>query len=168
MTDESGGDEPSGTRSEGSPWAELLADADAIATEYREDGWTVDVVEPQDVAPWAEPADEETGARGGFVALVDDADLRELEPIVDERTFGAAEVYQRTIEDATLVLLVELDAPTERAIVLPLYYRAGEADGALASADEAGELQVRVRADGDDWLTFVHDDPSLFDDGGRE
>lgn len=167
MTDEPGGNESPGEDPTGpTPWTELLADADAIAAEHREAGWTVDTVEPRDVAPWTEPA---AGGepRGGFVALVDGDAFEDLEPIVADRTFGAAEVYQRPIGDVTLALLVERDGPTERAIVIPLYYRTGEADEALASAAAAGELLVRVRAaDGDDWLTFVHDDPSLFDVDG--
>lgn len=145
-----------------SPWTDLLADAEAIAAEYRDDDWTVDVVAPQDVAPWTGSAAD--AAAGGFVVLVDDESFDELRPVVADRPFGAAEIYQRSVADAILLILVELDAPTERAIVLPLYYRSGEADDALSGATDAGELQVRIRPDGgDDWLTFVHDDPTLFE-----
>ncbi len=154
--------EPTNVDAPTSPWAEVLADATDIASEYREDGWTVEVVEPRDVAPWTGD-----GPHGGFVVLVDDDSFGALEPLVEAGTFGAAEVYRRSIGAATVVVLVELDAPTERAIVLPLYYRPDEADQALAAARTADELQVRLRPDGsDDWLTFVHDDPTLFGSDG--
>ena len=167
-------------RGPNSPWAELLADADAIADEYREAGLTVDAVEPRDVVPWTEPvpdnADEDdpngnepngddsddSGRRGGFAVLVDEETFDRLQALVEDHRFGAAEVYRRRVADVTLVIAVEIDTPSSRAIVLALYHREGEATDALAAAHEAGELHVRIGHDGDDWLTFVHEDPGLF------
>ena len=162
-------------RGPNSSWAELLADADAIADEYREAGLTVDVVEARDVVPWtgsvetdfaetdsAETDSKEDGRRGGFAVLVDAEAFDRLEPLVAEHRFGAAEVYRRSVADVTLVVAVEIDEPSRRAIVVPMYHRAGEAAAALATAHESGELHVRVRPDGDDWLTFVHEEPALF------
>ena len=163
-----------------SPWLELLADADAIADEYREAGLTVEVVEARDVVPWtgsvetdsaetdsaetdfAETDSKEDDRRGGFAVLVDAEAFDRLEPLVAEHRFGAAEVYRRSVADVTLVVAVEIDEPSRRAIVVPMYHRAGEAEAALTAAHESGELHVRVRPDGDDWLTFVHEEPALF------
>ncbi|WP_254864228.1 DUF7529 family protein [Halovivax gelatinilyticus] len=158
---DSGTDRADIDRAETEPWAELLGDAEAIASEYRAEGWTVERVDPIDVVPWA----DDDG--GGFAILADGNRVQALESLVSDRTFGAAEVYQRPVDAGSFLVLVELDEPTERAIVLSLYYRREEAENALSRANEAGELQVRLRStDGDDWLTFVHDDPSLFDADG--
>ncbi|WP_290817849.1 hypothetical protein [Halovivax sp.] len=166
-TDRGPDDEPSadGGPDDSSPWAELLADAESIADEYRADGWTVERLRTRDVAPWRtdeEPAGDD--AAGGFLTLVGDESFDEIEARVAEGTFASAEVYRRRVGDAVLAIAVELDAPTETAVVVPLYYRPEEARAALDAAGAAGELQVRVRPEGrDDWLTFVHDDPELFE-----
>ena len=144
------------------PWAAMVADAAEIADEYREREWTVERAETLDVAPWS----AEDGSGGGLVALLTDDSYGRLSDLVDvdRRAFESAEIYRRRVEDTVFLIAVELDAPSESAVVLPLYYRVDECQDALAAATADGRLQVRVRAEGsDDWLTFVHDEPALFE-----
>lgn len=148
-------------------WTELLEDAAAIADEYRNRGWTVVAADTRDVVPWtATDGGNDAGKpAGGFTALLPDAAFDELETLVerDGAAFDAAEVYRRSVGDAVLAIAVELDAATDAAVVLPLYYRPDEASDALATALDRGELLVRVRSvSRDEWVTFAHDDPALF------
>ena len=144
------------------PWAAMVADAAEIADEYRAEEWTVERAETVDVAPWS--ADD--GSGGGLVALLTDDSYDRLADLVDgdRPTFESAEIYRRRVEGTVFLIAVELDAPSMSAVVLPLYYRVEECEDALAAATADGRLQVRVRAeDSDDWLTFVHDEPALFE-----
>lgn len=109
---------------------------------------------------------------GGFDVLVSDPSFEATNAHVESvdtpagtaaSSFGSADVYRQTETDTTFVIAVERDDQTETVIVVPLYYRADEASRTLDAAREAGELLIRLRAAShDDWLTFSHDDPSLF------
>ena len=177
-------------------WRDLLDDAAAIASSYREQSYDVFTVSPRDVAPLlvdgtADAAVASTDPRtddpsgvpsdvpsddrpvGGLVVLAVDETIEELaEAVGDEgRRFDAATVYQRSIGDVVLAIAVELDTTRNVAVILPLYYRREEARESLEAACETGELRLRVRsADREDWLTFAHGDPGLFvpDEWGLE
>lgn len=180
MTDAAAGPDAAG------PWAEVLADAAAITDQYRDRGWDVTVVEPRDVAP------AETADRGGFAVLVADDEYDRVADRVGDASagdgdgagaaatgdggdgdgtgavdaggrFDDAEVYRRGLDDAVLAIAVERDPASEVAVVVPLYYLAAEARAALEAAQEGGELLLHLRPESsEDWVTFSHDDPSLF------
>ncbi|WIV68353.1 DUF7529 family protein [Natrialbaceae archaeon AArc-T1-2] len=142
------------------PWTELLADTEEIATEYREAGWEAVAVRPTDVT--AVNREE----RAWLTVFATDAEYEPVASVVDrdEATFEGADVYRRQVKETTYVLAVELDAATETAVVVPLSYDLAEGRGVLESALEAGELTVRVRPPSidDGWVSFAHDEPSLF------
>ncbi|WP_081661560.1 DUF7529 family protein, partial [Halopiger djelfimassiliensis] len=152
-------------------WTELLEDTAEIADEYRNAGWDAVVLEPSDVSP-SERAD-----RFGFDVRVSDAEYGLVETLVggDDVTFGDAEVYYRPAdgEARRFALVVERDRETETAVCLPLTYSLEEFRPVFETALPAEELLVHVRSDrdaeadetddaSDRWLTFSHDDPSLF------
>lgn len=142
-----------------SAWKDLLADAEAIAEEYRDRGWEVLTVEPGDVAPVTK---EE---RFGFSVLLPDSEYDAVEDLVDRDAagFGEAEVYRRSVGNTVFALAVELDETTETAVVVPLYYVPAETEAVLETAAEEGELLVHLRPLSiENWVTFSHDDPSLF------
>ncbi|MEY7850405.1 hypothetical protein AB7C87_14550 [Natrarchaeobius sp. A-rgal3] len=161
-------------------WTELLEDAASIAEEYREDGWDAVVLEPVDVVP------SEREGRVGFDVRVSDVEYGLLEALIenDDVVFADAEVYYRPAAgaDRRFALAVERDAASETAVCVPLTYSVDEARSVLEAALLEGELLVHVRSagsnesadaggsdsepptDGDpaEWVTFSHDDPSLF------
>ncbi|EMA41885.1 DUF7529 family protein [Halobiforma nitratireducens] len=96
----------------------------------------------------AEPADDATGDDGGSDG--DDGDDSDGEPTLEARRF---------------VIVVERDVASETAVILPLTYSVDEARPVFERALVDEELLIRVRGDGtepDRWVTFSHDDPSLF------
>ena len=153
-TDESG---PAGTL-----WDDLLADARAIAAEYREDGWDAVVLEPTDVAP------VERDDRTGLDVTVSAEEYDVIAGLVDgDVTITAADVYYRPLadegSDQRVALAVERDDDSETAILVSLAYDITAARSVFETALLEEELLVHVLADPDDgWVSFSHDDPSLF------
>ncbi|RQG91801.1 DUF7529 family protein [Natrarchaeobius chitinivorans] len=164
-------------------WTELLEDAGSIAETYRDAGWDVVVLEPVDVSS-SERAD-----RFGLEAVVSDAEYDLLETLIEDEdvTFADAEVYYRPADgdDRRFALAVERDEASTTAVCVPLTYSISRSREVFRTALSEEELLVHVRAvrsDGDDdtdddtgsrtegeqdvdfdrWVTFSHDDPSLF------
>ncbi|ELZ06397.1 hypothetical protein C482_01215 [Natrialba chahannaoensis JCM 10990] len=151
-------------------WTELLADANAIAAEYEDDGWESIVLEPASVSPGE---DEE---RFGLDVGVGRETFEQVEAHVadSETTFGDAEVYYLPVdEDDTthddthrFALAVERDVDNSIAVFVPVTYSLPEAKPVFETALLEEELLIHVRAinsdETDPWVTFSHDDPSLF------
>ena len=147
------------------PWNELLEDARSLAENYREAGWEAIAVSPTDV----QAVDRDGHA--GLEALVTDEEYDPVATAVDreEAAFDRAEVYRRQVGERTHVLSAEVDDATEVAVVVPLSYDLEDARGVLETALETGELMVHVRPPAleDGWVSFAHDEPSLFVDDDR-
>lgn len=146
-------------------WAELVADMEELAAEYREEGWTAHVVHPGDVtAITNRDHDDETEDREGFDVLAPDNEFDPIEDAVERGGgFATATVY-RAMSDGVLFLLAVLeDRPSETAVLVPVYYSPAE-DRAFARYLAEGEsVEIHVRPlDRRAVVTFQHDDPSLF------
>ncbi|RQH03444.1 DUF7529 family protein [Natrarchaeobius oligotrophus] len=155
-------------------WTELLEHAGAIAAEYRDAGWDAVVLEPVDVSP------SEREERFGLDVRVSDEEYDVVETLVENEdvAFADAEVYYRPPDgdDRRYALVVERDESVETAVFLPLTYSVSRARTVLERALLEEELLAHVRpggdaedvasdagsADVDRWVTFSHDDPSLF------
>ncbi|ARS89873.1 DUF7529 family protein [Natrarchaeobaculum aegyptiacum] len=152
-------------------WSELLADAADIADRYREVGWDAIVCDPADVAP------NTNGERFGLEVAVADETTELLDSLLErEVTFDDAEVYYRPGDgaDQRVALAVERATGAETAVFVPLTYSIAAARPVFETALLEGELLIHLRpvdsaagalADADDpdtWVTFAHDDPSLF------
>lgn len=145
-------------------WEELLADAETIAEEYRERGWEVLSVRPGDVSP------AEKDERFGLSVLVPDSEYDAVEAVVEREdvSFDAAEIYHRPMGNTTFALAVELDTDSETAVLVPLAYSVQEMRSVFETALEEGELSIHVRPLSiENWVSFAHDDPSLFVDEER-
>ncbi|WP_267641803.1 DUF7529 family protein [Haloarchaeobius amylolyticus] len=149
---------------------DLLADATAIADEYREAGWTAHALEPTEVRPLT---GDDTAEQHVGLEVVVPAD--QFEPVdaavtAENAGFDASEVYSRRVESVALVIVAVADPATETAVVVPLHYDVAAAEPMLDTAQERGELLTHVRPadapendpDGGRVVTFAHDDPSLF------
>lgn len=142
-------------------WEELVADADGIAANYRDDGWDGVVLEPIEVTP---VYDEE---RFGLDVEVTEDEYDLVAKLVDrdDVTFGGAEVYYRPSEgdDRRFALAVERDEATETAVFVPLTYTLSESHGVFERALREADLQLHVRPEAaEQWIVFSHEDPSLF------
>ncbi|WP_436346696.1 DUF7529 family protein [Natronorubrum sp. FCH18a] len=147
-----------------SQWAALIEDATAIAEEYQETGWDAIVLEPDAVSP----VDREE--RTGLDVQVSTDEYEFLERLIEssEVTVTTADVYYRPPEGDTperIALAVERDDETETAVFVPLSYDLDESRSVFETALRAEELLLHVTtaAPADDgWVSFSHDDPSLF------
>jgi len=152
-------------------WDDVLADMEATAEEYREEGWDVLAIHPGDVAA----PDGKQGGRWGIDVLVPDDEFEELEHLiqVEEFTFDESEVYQATASGLVLLVVGILDHDTEVAILFPAYYDVNQGRTMLERAVKEGKMPTHLRPlDVENVVTFTHDDPSLFtppedtDEGG--
>lgn len=168
------------TETPDSRWDSLLEDATAIAEEYQANGWETIVLEPKEITPVAR--EERTGF--DVAVSADEYDL--LEDVIDhgDVTITAAEVYYRPPPDESaqrLALAVERDDEHETAVVVPLAYEIADAQHVFETALVQEELLIHVLSeDGSSdvnasaaaergrnreterWISFSHDDPSLF------
>jgi len=160
-TDESAGDDESALAD--SLWNELLEDTRGVAEEYRADGWDVVVLEPNEISP----ADSEERIGLDVTVSADEYDV--VAGLVEDGdvTITAADVYYRPLAEAgtdqRVALAVERDDDSETAILVPLAYDITACRSVFETALLEEQLLVHVLADPDDgWVSFSHDDPSLF------
>uniref|UniRef100_A0A7D6CSV0 Uncharacterized protein n=1 Tax=Natrinema zhouii TaxID=1710539 RepID=A0A7D6CSV0_9EURY len=145
-------------------WDDLLEDARAIAEEYREDGgWDAVVLEPNAISP------VEESERTGLDVTVTAEEYEVVESLIEEGdvTISAADVYYRPLteegSDRRVALAVERDEETETAVFVPLSYDIGDCRSVFETALVEEELLIHVTADPENgWVSFSHDDPSLF------
>ncbi|WP_254762988.1 DUF7529 family protein [Natrinema marinum] len=144
-------------------WVDLLEDARAIAEEYREDGWDAVVVEPAAVSP------VDSDDRFGLDVSVSAQEYDAVAGLIEEGavTITAADVYYRPLaddgSDRRVALAVERDEDSETAIFVPLSYDISDARSVFETALVEEELLIHVLADPESgWVSFSHDDPSLF------
>lgn len=137
-------------------WRELLEDAEAVATRYREDGRETLLLSPGDVAPLA-------GDPYGLDVLVPAEEFETLEALVETVTFDASSVY-RDDEAGVRFLIVAVEAADgDVAVVVPTYFDPADAANLRERALEEGTTYTHVRTQSaDSRVTFSHDDPELF------
>ncbi|WP_114575951.1 hypothetical protein [Saliphagus sp. LR7] len=140
-------------------WPTFLADAADIAAEYREAGWEVVECDPGDVTAVASTDHD----RFGFSVLVADDEYEAIEELFDRAEFDSVEVFSHAVEGVVFVLAVERDEEREVAVTVPIFYRRAGSQDLFEVAEDRGELPIHLRTpSGDRWLTFSHDEPSLF------
>lgn len=143
-------------------WDDVIADMEATAAQYRDDGWDVAEVHPGDVAVATEG---EYLNRWGLDVLVPDNEFPEIERRVVEENgdFDSCEVFRASAGGMVFVVVAMLDEGRRDAIVFPVYYDPTEAEEVFERAHQEGEMHVHLRTLSEDpVVTFTQDDPSLF------
>lgn len=133
-------------------WEAVVADMEATAAAYEDDGWTTVQLHPGDVTVFEEPD-------VGFDVVVPGEEFERLRETVDGRAFDSYDVY-RGEGGAQVFCLVALEsAADDAAVLVPVYY--GRDDRELLAS--AGALTTRVRPLADEEaVTFAHEDPDPF------
>lgn len=140
----------------GENWQELLDDAEAMAAEYREEGWEALVIQTGDVTALdSDPF--------GLSVLAPGSEFEALDELVDRVTFDTSHVY-RTDDGGVRFLIVVAEATADEvAVVVPAFLSLRDADTLEARASEEGTMYTHVRPlSADRRVTFTHDDPGLF------
>jgi len=145
-------------------WELTVADMEATADQYREDGWAVLAVHPGDVTV-------RTDERVGLDVLVPNDEFDRLQDLLSAGVaFDDSKVYRATHEGVVAVVVVVEDDEAETAVVYPAYYEAGDSDAheMLSQARAEGELRSYLRVLTGEYVAFTHEEPSLFVPDGEE
>ncbi len=137
-------------------WEEVIADMEATADEYREEGWEVLELHPGDVTVMN---DEQYG----LDVLVPGDEYEQLEELAGEATFDSYEIYRADESEMTFVLVALEDPENERAVCCPAYYDESETEEMLTRAREEDVMYTHIRPLTDDRaVTFAYHNPHLF------
>lgn len=142
-------------------WSDVLADMEATAASYEEDGWETQQIHPGNVTTLAGT----DGDRFGLDVLVPDNEYA----AVEERIQAGFDVddYEvfTAVNDGFAFLLIALrDRDRRTAVFVPTYYSLAGEDTRmmLTRAKSDGVIHTYLRRLDGDYIEFTHDDPDLF------
>ncbi|QCJ45677.1 MULTISPECIES: DUF7529 family protein [Haloprofundus] len=159
-------------------WEAVVADMEATAEAYREEGWETTELHPGDVVPLSNvdigldvedelggdetDVSEERPGWSGLDVLLPGNEFTAVEGVVEASTFDESEVL-RTRENGVVLAVVVMKASGEkRAVFVPLYYDIADIAGVASAARSVGRLEVALRPlSNDQRVLFALDDPEL-------
>jgi len=137
-------------------WAELLADADAMAERYRAEGWDALVATTRDVAV----LDDDLF---GLDVLVPEGEYEQVERLVETGAVDRTHAFRTDAEGVRLLVVVAEAPAAEEAVLVPASLSLADVDRLRERAEEAGTVYTHVRTlAADTRVTVQHDDPELF------
>ncbi|MFC7044388.1 hypothetical protein ACFQH6_02265 [Halobacteriaceae archaeon GCM10025711] len=138
-------------------WDAVVADMEATAAEYEEEGWETLQIHPGD----ATVVNQED--RAGLDVLVPNNEYEALEELMEAGVaFDEYQVF-RAVESGMVYLLVVMqDTDVEVAVLFPTYYRIDEAGDLFDRARREGVLHSYLRILSGEYVELTHSDPSLF------
>ncbi len=137
-------------------WAELLADAEAMAGRYREEGWTAVVATTRDAAA----VDDELF---GLDVLVPEEEYERIEEIVETGAVDRTHAFRTDAAGVRLLVVVAEATAAEEAVFLPAYLSLEDVETLRERADTEGAMYTHVRTLATDTrVTVQHEDPELF------
>lgn len=142
-------------------WSATLADMEALAAEYEQEGWHVVAIPAGHTAP--EPPDSGVEGRFGLVYLVADNHAEDFEEAFSVGEFPRYDVYRNAAGGEVFVVTVLLDPESESAILLAGGFTRYHAQSLVGTAIETGEMYTHVQTlDRTQLGSFRHDDPEKF------
>lgn len=141
-------------------WDEVVADMEATAAEYREDGWHAVELHPGDVAAVTDPDSERFGLD---VVLPGNEYETVLELVESGSRFTSDQVF-RAESGGVVFLVVAMEADTGDVVVLtPAYYDVETATDLREGVEAVGEMRTHLRPlETERIVTVSHDDPGRF------
>jgi hypothetical protein len=137
-------------------WDDIVADMEATAAEYREDGWDVLELHPGDV-------ETVTGRQFGFDVVLPGEEFDAVAEAVADGEFSRDQVFRNDAGGMALFLLVLEDPDREQAICCPAYYEHGQVEDLWEDAERAGAMYTHLTdLSRENVVTFTHDDPARF------
>lgn len=134
---------------------DVFDDADAIAAQYREQGWDAIAVHPGDVNPVTEEAT--------LYVLLPDPEFNKSTELLSDRNIDQIRVYAAPDGKISYQLVAAEDTDEEFALCVPTYVLPSDMNSFKSKVMEAGSLGVRLRPlDDRDYLEFALEEPELF------
>jgi len=121
----------------GDAWEAVVADADAVATSYRDRGWTVTTTHPGHVNPVTDAA--------RIDVLLPDPEFETAHEAVATANLDAVDVYAAAEDGVAYRVVVATDESAAVAVSVPTYLSPTALRALGASADAVGSLTVRLR-----------------------
>lgn len=142
----------------GAIWEDVIADTEATAADYRDEGWETVELTVGDVT--ALPTGHPKGVDAiGLDVLVPGDEFAALQSLVEGASFDDFEAYRAETAGYVLLVIVMRDAETRTAVFIPAYYAVADAEEMIEAAREAGEIHTYVRPLSDDAaVVFDHGD----------
>lgn len=137
-------------------WQTVLEEMETIADNYRERGWETLELHPGD------SVFVDSERRTGLDLLLPDPEYERLESLHSEYSFSEVEVFRAIDDSMVYLLVVEQDPAGEVVTLAPGYYDVANAQSGLETVRETGQFRLFCRRLKDDYLEFVHDDPTPF------
>lgn len=134
----------------------LIEEAETIGSEYRNDGWDVQVIHTGDVtALFEDPF--------GLDVLAPGSEYEQLEERADGISFDRSHVYRAEEGDSVFFVVVVESTDEECAVVVPVFLSRQDLRQLEGIVLEREELQTHVRPlSNDTRVTFTHDDLDPF------
>ena len=134
----------------------LIEEAETIGSEYRNDGWDVQVVHTGDVTALLEDP-------FGIDVLAPGSEYEQLEDLADGVSFDRSHVYRAEEDDSVFFVIVVESTEEEVAVVVPVFLNRRDLMQLEGAALDREELQTHVRPlSNDTRVTFTHDDLDPF------
>lgn len=156
------------TGSDASAWAQTIAEANEMAEDLREDGWTVVVVRAGHVAPVV--SDDRDDDRFGLAYVAPDGVAESLPAAIEGASLDQSAVFTQQV-GSDLYLLTRVSDPDARVAVLLVgavdLSQPGVDDLASLASDRGHLYSIVELLDGTHLATVRHDHPADFLPEGR-
>jgi hypothetical protein len=135
-------------------WEDFMADLEATAEEYREDGYEVLPIHSADVVPVAKDLALDVLAPGD--------EFEQLEALVADVEVDTYSVFDAQEGGVTFALVVAEDTDAEVAVPIPVFFYENVREGLGTMASEAGRLDIQVRPLSDESrVVFTIEEPAI-------
>ncbi|MFC5972964.1 hypothetical protein ACFPYI_16645 [Halomarina salina] len=137
-------------------WERLLDGMDAIAADYRDEGWETLVLHPGDVSVFV---DDEPGSKTGFRLVVPQSELDAVAELVGDAAtrYDEFEVYRGDTEGLVLCTVAVKSADDASTILYPVYYDSGTDQRFVESMADGGMVYSEITNLGKSSIfSFVH------------
>lgn len=144
-------------------WQATIDDMNALAEEFREEGWdTVITAIAGDSAP--EPPEDGPSGRFGIVHVLPETESEQIrEAVADGEGFPKYDVFRAEREGRVFLVTEFLDPETSTAVFVAGNFERHRAVGLVRAAKEEGKIFSHLqKLDGTVVATFEHDDLTKF------
>lgn len=155
MSKDSAGELPTNAQKTAS-WQAVIDDMAVTSEGYRERGWTTLELHPGD------SVFVDSEYRTGLDVLLPGPEHEDLEPLVEDCSFTESEVFRTENEGLVYLLIIEKDPKRKIAVFTPAYYDLATIQSKLDVIEATGQLRLFCRRLDNEYVEFVHDDPSPF------
>ena len=135
-------------------WEDVMADLEATAEEYRDEGYETLAIHTGDVTPLPDKLALDVLAPGN--------EYRELEALAESFELDEFEVYAAVEGEITFALIALVDDDRDEAVLCPVFYHHSVIEAFGEQVETVGSIQLQIRPLSDESrVTFTLEDTEL-------